>query len=455
MRKHAPITLTLLATALLGPTAGAQLAWSEVLPDHAPEARFGHTMIQNHPSFQPFLFGGTDGVVAFGDTWVFDGADWKRKATTGPAARHDHAMVMLHYTDDSMLLFGGEDATGALLGDTWAWNGSSWSQVATAIAPSPRAGHAFARDEYEEKDFLLFGGRTASGVSDETWRFVDGQWHPVATGRRPAAREGHSMIMVNDTQTFIMFGGHAGGTVFDDVWEFDGVDWRRIGTLPAPRTNQSPVYESLWRFRIMTFGGRDGAVLADTIERTSNGFWVSHTTIGSPAARDEAALALGWKPSHPQTVLFGGRDKNGAALGDTWTVEPVTMPSSELFGQGCGPGAWSLNGGADLFVSHSVLMGSTVSMTAYTPAPGRAIFVIGDELANPPLGCGLLVTPSQLLPVFVESLFAGLAFGTLELEIPFEPTLLGAQISLQAIVEMGKAAERISISAGTRVTIAE
>lgn len=455
MRTKLLLAPTILLTSWAGPSAVAQLGWTEVVTRDAPAPRFGHTMVRNHPSFHPLLFGGTDGAVSFGDTWLFDGDDWTLTATTGPAPRHDHAMAMLHYSDDSMILFGGRDANGGLLGDTWAWDGASWSPIGTAVAPSPRAGHSLARDEFEEKEFVLFGGRTASGVSDETWRFAGGQWRRVEASVRPPAREGHSMIMVNDSLQFLLFGGHDGATVFDDVWSFDGASWHRVGTLPGPRTNQSPVFQGLWRQRLLTFGGSDGAALSETIERSAAGEWLDHATVGAPSARDEAALALGWHGGHSRTVLFGGRDSAGAALGDTWMVEPLTIPTVESFGQGCGPGAWSKDGGADLFLqAHTALLGNTLSLTAYTSLPGRAVFLVGKELAKP-IGCGPLVAPTLVMPAPVESLFAGLASGTVGLEIPFEPSLVGAEVAMQVIVEIGTTTKRSSVSRGVRVTVAE
>ena len=455
MKTSAPATLSLLATALLAPNAAAQLGWTEISPSRSPDARYGHAMVRNHPSFQPFLFGGTDGSTTFGDTWTFDGADWVEVAGSGPAPRHDHAMAMHHYSDDSMIVFGGRDRTGGLLGDTWIWNGASWARQSTALAPSPRAGHSLARDEFEESEFILFGGRTAAGVNDETWRFVNGAWSRVVTRRSPSPREGHSMIMVNDTASFILFGGHDESKVLDDVWEFDGHEWRELGALPAPRTNQSPVFESLWRRRVMTFGGSDGQAIVETAERATNGAWLTHDTVGAPSARDEAALALGWAGSQPRTILFGGRDPVGAALGDTWQLDALTMPVIENFGQGCGPGAWSHDAGPDLFASHIALIGAEVTVSIYTRTSGRATVLIGEEVAAAPIGCGLLVAPSQTVSIPVEELFPGLASGTLEVAVPFEPSLVGETISLQAVVATGANGDRESISAGLRLTIAE
>lgn len=465
MIKHiVPLTLALMTVAASG-TAFGQLGWTELNPTASPAARYGHAMVRIYPSYQPLLFGGTNGTLAFGDTWMWDGQDWTQLATTGPAPRHGHAMEYLHFTDDSVLLFGGRDAGGNLLGDTWIWNGSSWGQMAAATSPSARAGHAMARNEMGIRTLLLFGGRTASGLSDETWRSTDSQWTLVPTLNRPPAREGHSLVYVTGEGKYLLFGGRSDTAILDDIWEFDGFDWTYVGTLSAPIADTSVIYSGSWRRRVLVFGGGDGTLNSNTVERLASGEWVGHATVGSPSPRDKARFAMCFHSLQEHMILFGGRDASGTALGETFRLEALTLPTVETFGQGCGPGAWSLDGGPDVFVFGSALLGSSVDVIAYTQLPGTAAFLIGTEMLNPPAGCGLLVDPVRIEILAMEELFVGLSQAIMELEIPFVPSLAGLQVSLQVVMAATGGSrtgglsvinpQRRSLSVGTRITLAE
>ena len=450
-----------LALAAVAPTsADAQLEWSEQHPGLAPAPRYGHAMARNHPSFAPTLFGGTDGTQFFGDTWTWFGGVWTRESNTGPTPRADHAMTEYHFTDDSMLLFGGRDAQGKLLGDTWIWDGTAWHPSPPGTAPSPRAGHAMTPDVYEIKTMILFGGRTDSGLSDETWMFVDGVWSPVPTATRPPAREGHSLLWIPleeiGASRFVLFGGHDGNRPLDDVWQFNGTDWVEVthhGALSG-RTGQAAVVGDFWRRRPLTFGGRGDALLDDTLERLATGPWVSHPTVGAPSARDESAIALDWGASHAQYMLFGGRDQAGNALGDTWILKPLTLPLVEEFGEGCGQGAWSLTGGPNTFTSPLAILGDQVDVSVFTSLPGIGVLFFGHELGVAPVGCGLHVAPTHVDVARLEG-GSGTFFAHVQFHLPFDPTLVGSTVAFQAFATDRNQPGGFGISRAVRMTLAE
>ena len=67
------------------------------------------------------LFGGTDGVDLFGDTWTWDGEHWRQRQDIGPSARHTPAMAW-DAARDRAVLFGGvspNPAGSLMVGDTW------------------------------------------------------------------------------------------------------------------------------------------------------------------------------------------------------------------------------------------------------------------------------------------------------------------------------------------------
>ncbi len=102
----------------------------------ASAAGLGNTLV---------LFGGADALDGgtLGDTWIWDGAQWRQSLASGPPPRSGAAMAPYGST---ALLFGGvapvgdgdEQSAAAFLGDTWSWDGASWTQVADG-GPSPRA----------------------------------------------------------------------------------------------------------------------------------------------------------------------------------------------------------------------------------------------------------------------------------------------------------------------------
>jgi hypothetical protein len=81
------------------------------------------------------VFGGSDGMTTFTDTWIGDGTKWSRPSpsTLPPARSSMPGEVNLAWDriNRRLLLFGGQQVSSGLpLGDTWAWNGDNWSKLA-------------------------------------------------------------------------------------------------------------------------------------------------------------------------------------------------------------------------------------------------------------------------------------------------------------------------------------
>lgn len=144
--------------------------WTEKVTVDGPSKRWGCAMAFDTSRGETVLFGGYtyDGLIVYGDTWVWDGNSWTERDVPGPLARVGHTMV---YDEcrGVVVLFGGESTNaGAKLGDTWEWNGSAWTPQ-NISGPSPRAYHAMAYDTDRSKT-VLFGGSPANGtVNGETW----------------------------------------------------------------------------------------------------------------------------------------------------------------------------------------------------------------------------------------------------------------------------------------------
>ncbi|MFK7740028.1 MAG: hypothetical protein AB8H80_06855 [Planctomycetota bacterium] len=86
------------------------------------------------------LFGGRvqGGFALLGDTWIYDGVDWRLAAINGPPARDQSSMVY-DVARDRTVLHGGRYNGPSQTGETWEWNGMTW-RVASTAAYRPRHG---------------------------------------------------------------------------------------------------------------------------------------------------------------------------------------------------------------------------------------------------------------------------------------------------------------------------
>jgi hypothetical protein len=75
-----------------------------------------------------YSFGGEDEKGrSYSDTWAWDGKNWTRLATKGPAARIQFAMGY-DSARDRIVLFGGVSARPEYLHDVWEFDGIRWTQ---------------------------------------------------------------------------------------------------------------------------------------------------------------------------------------------------------------------------------------------------------------------------------------------------------------------------------------
>lgn len=212
----------------------------------------------------------------------------------------------------------------------------SWTPMTARPSPPPLS-HAAAAYDSDNNTLVLFGGLTASGaVSDDTWVWNGTGWadYPGSQVEAPPARDMAAMSFDPKLHQLILFGGlgadHQG---YGDTWAWNGLSWyQEVSPItPAPRYGASIAYDGLGN--LVLFGGAtnsawmssgsssssststaSGAVeyLGDTWLWTSTG-WIRSSTSGPPA-RSGAAMAL--DPSSDQVVLFSG--SSTSLLTDTW-----------------------------------------------------------------------------------------------------------------------------------------
>lgn len=344
--------------------------WSRVATPTGPSARRLHAMGYDLVRNRTVLFGGEDSGGVLADTWEFDGLTWRSVATVAaPPARRQHGLAF-DLNLGRMVLFGGRTAAtgGLLLGDTWEFDGVNWRQIATPVSPAPRTAEALATD-FARSRLLLLGGQRAS-ASENTWEFDGITWAPVPTPAEPTGGMGHGLAWHPGRGRVLSFGGwdgdlaRHGDTSLAETWEFDGASWSRLGGPPSFRVHPAMAVDTA-RDRVVLFGGIGptgahgdtwelegerwyriatagapparglhamaydtrrgrtvmfGAPGTDTWEY-DGGAWLSVTTAAAPSAR--AGHAMVYDSARERMVLYGGQAGSGF-LGDTWEYDGRT-----------------------------------------------------------------------------------------------------------------------------------
>jgi hypothetical protein len=257
------------------------------------------------------MYGGSAGDSV---TWEFDGIAWRPRAfTAGPGPRTGAAMAY-DSARGVTVLFGGA-RSGSPLQDTWEWDGVLWTRVTTPAAPPARQHAAMAFDAGRGR-IVLVGGEAASGKLGDTWEYYAGAWHQV-TASGPPARSALTLAYDRTRSRVMLFGGAGAAGDLDDTWTYDGAAWSQIATAhsPAARQSASMVFEG-GRGKTILFGGQSGSAGRGDIWAFDGSDWVELYPGRPPVARSGAALVFDGRRG--AVVLFGGVGPTGP-LADTWT----------------------------------------------------------------------------------------------------------------------------------------
>ena len=147
----------------------------------------------------------------------------RRSMTSGPSARHAHAMCFDTGRQRSVVV-GGSGAQA--FADTWEWDGEHWVQVANSGLESTVG----ASLTFRAGGSVLFGGMSDLGdtpeIRNDTWGWDDGRWtHLQNMG--PSPRAFHGAAYDSERRRVVVFGGTnaaigapaAGSHLFGDTWE--------------------------------------------------------------------------------------------------------------------------------------------------------------------------------------------------------------------------------------------
>jgi cysteine-rich repeat protein len=286
-------------------------------PAFAMLGRIGFSMAYDASRGRIVVFGGsTFGGTILGDTWEWEGQNWRRRAPlTLPTARRDAAMAY-DAVRGLTVLFGGRSNAG-VLNDVWEWDGVDWRErMASASTPAPRLNHAMAWDPIGQR-VLLFGGSDGSPAPptmfDDTWTWDGTVWTHLAVPG-PSARSSAGIAIDRVTDRIVLFGGDAGGGLYlADTWEWNGdtSTWASVATSVQPSARIYPMMTGTTA-GVLLYGGSSSTLLADTWS-WQGGAWTQVAT-GTPSARLEGALA--YDGTH--AVLFAARSGVIPAELETW-----------------------------------------------------------------------------------------------------------------------------------------
>ena len=300
--------------------------WIQIPTVSAPPGRYCGGLSYDSARGVTVLFGGYNGNIALNDTWVWDGTCWTQMATSGPLPRFYLAMG---YDDsrDVMVVFGGsryvQSGTNSYtqqdFGDTWEWNGSEWKQVATS-GPSPRQAFTIAYDSQRGK-MVLFGGLQQGNPQylADTWEWNGTSWLQVAsTG--PSGRFGNGMAFDSNRLRTVMYGGRNSIGIVDDTWEWDGKMWHQIPISgPSPSRFAPRLVYDIDDRSVVLFGGNSlSGLIGDTWAYQGTD---TTPTNQPPAANDDSVSTLEDVPV-TVTVLANDSDPDGDSLTAVLVNEP-------------------------------------------------------------------------------------------------------------------------------------
>ena len=187
--------------------------WSEVSTPVNPGIHHSHGMAYDPQENVVILFGGFGGDgMEHNDTWRFDcqTRQWTQLfPETAPLARYGHVMVY----DESInriVLTNGNTADQGHQDDTWTFDtvANTWTEVTTIGSPWELKWPSMTYDSVNQK-CILFGGQIGDTAIDDTLSY-DGQsttWTNLYPTESPPARICSGLAYDSANEVSILFGG--------------------------------------------------------------------------------------------------------------------------------------------------------------------------------------------------------------------------------------------------------
>jgi PKD repeat protein len=394
-------------------------------PNAAPPDLYYGTSAYDPVDNETVYFGGCNyNVCGTNYTWVFTRGAWTNVTNPydAPSARYGQAM---DYDPNmqAVLLYGGENPSGAFLADTWIFQGGFWTNL-TWVTPAyanPPIGRAYASMAFdpdpEVNGSVLFGGDSADGYLNTTfvWEAWSGWVEFTGSDLYPPELADSAMAFDPASDYLVLYGG-AEDCLFcfnTETWEFISGNWFEAYpfTSPSEYAYASASYMAYdpALSGLLLFGGINADLAGvNSTWLFSNGDWYNETPSNAPP--DLFAYGLSLDPTGTNPMLVGGEDFNtGAIDNSTWVFEvpptatlsadaptrevgqPITFtadvsggtaPYNATFSFGDGTGAEVSGPGPDLIVPHTYAHAGSYSPTVnVTDIDGAATSSSGAALA--------------------------------------------------------------------------
>jgi N-acetylneuraminic acid mutarotase len=346
--------------------------WSPLQLNHPSIGREGMSM--SAVDSKVIIIGGFDSANAYrNDVWAFDTADnsWTRLKADDPGGTEDvnypkkrqfHSQSTV---GTKVIVFGGEDSTGARRNDVWAFEttNNSWTKL-KADDPAGTVDVNYPKKRYYHSQstvgtkVIIFGGEdSSSAYRNDVWAFetTNNSWtrlkadDPAGTVDvdYPKKRNHHSQSTVGTK--VVVFGGEAGFMDrCNDVWAFETTDntWAKLkannpaGTedvdYPKKRYQHS---QSTVSSKIIILGGwPSGGNLRNDVWafETTNNTWTKLQADNPGGTEDvdypekryfRAQSSVGTK-----VLIFGGRNSVSDTRHDVWAFETLDNTWTKLKG---------------------------------------------------------------------------------------------------------------------------
>lgn len=198
--------------------------WSRIADPSQPEMNNALVAFEEHQN-RLFAFGRTVGISpAVATVAEWDGQVWSQLPVPGSPTRSTPETPVYDAARQEVVVFGGNDSVSGLLGETWAWNGTNWRLAATT-GPSPRVGGAIAYDSLRARVVLVGGAGTLSNNTDH-WEWDGAAWNQVFA-TTPMGGVGGALGF-DPVRNRMLF-----ADVFGSAYEYDGTSWAFLGNTGA------------------------------------------------------------------------------------------------------------------------------------------------------------------------------------------------------------------------------
>lgn len=310
------------------------MTWTQAAPSASPTPRSFAQMAYDEATGTVVLFGGEDpSTPALSDTWTWNGTTWTELSpATSPPGRSDAALAY-DAQASKLVLFGGSGYSGASgtadLGDTWTWDGVQWRVVTTTPMPSARTGARAAYDAVHST-VVLFGGvqsATATYLAD-TWTFNGTSWSHALPTAAPSGRSDFFFGYDGGLPGAVLFGGYAGNSGdVNDTWRWDGTGWALASGIASPSGRDSGAMAfDMASGQLLQLGGSNGFTnFAET--------WTYNT--GVPTLTDSVSPASASRGSYATYTLVIGDSSptfgiSGASVVDTLPNDVLLVPTPAI-----------------------------------------------------------------------------------------------------------------------------